>query len=683
RSTITDMFSRALELCCSGLDLKDVNRSLSDAICIHTTDIYQKGYNHTEPRDGYDAAIAKSFAGLQRFLAIPIELYSEGAYIVKSSEQALRLRSVTSAMLSAIIRGYGAVRFGARKGWQVLPTSPTSWASYLAFIRHYDLQEILKELEPGDLFVGLLSSVAPTIEAVDLLMNSPNADAIFLPRIGQFVAERKRVELALSFPRNVDKRYLDIHCYLHAGDVGRATLEESIARGANLIVAPLRPDIKGWTDPHDVLRTILVDPTDKPASAVASEALEILHHEIRKYVGRIGPGEAIVTNLAKNFPLDSPTIRQYFHVSRASIRELVRSFETETGVRLWCSVRRSGKTTACQDMGTSDVNSLLISQTMDDTGTEPNAGRFHQEVIKALESDHQIPPTFFMNAVRSCANGPGVEDAGRLIFVLDEYETLFDDLKLRMIEKPRLRYSFVQPLLNQMVAFSQQNLLIFMGQRPDSHYIIMDQNQLSPYVKQDAFPLFSRVSKSGSGISEFDELLQKVMTERCSIDAGFASAVFEETGGHPYLTVNILVDFFDWMIEERRSHQDLELTRGDFERFSREWLRPEHLKRSGNYSLFKKYLEHVLGGTARQQQPWLYVVSTMIRRIALEHHDLGCSERDFATHGKDLFSEFEWEPEDVIVAASRSNFLSIRNGRVKPMIPLLARLAAVTRPRTT
>ena len=96
------------------------------------------------------------------------------------------------------------------------------------------------------------------------------------------------------------------------------------------------------------------------------------------------------------------------------------------------------------------------------------------------------------------------------------------------------------PCLSQMVAFSTSNLLVFLGQRPDAHAILMSQNQLSPLVRQDSFPLFEHTD--GSTTSEFAQFLEKVLSG-LSMSAGFINSVYAETSGHPYLTVNLMTDF--------------------------------------------------------------------------------------------------------------------------------------------
>ena len=53
--------------------------------------------------------------------------------------------------------------------------------------------------------------------------------------------------------------------------------------------------------------------------------------------------------------------------------------------------------------------------------------------------------------------------------------------------------------------FSHENLLVFPGQEPGKHFILMDQNQIAPYVRPEPFPLFEHAS----GKDEFEARLRR------------------------------------------------------------------------------------------------------------------------------------------------------------------------------
>ena len=54
------------------------------------------------------------------------------------------------------------------------------------------------------------------------------------------------------------------------------------------------------------------------------------------------------------------------------------------------------------------------------------AQRFHNNVRQALAAGQMLSETFVKDAVTDCA--PGDVENRRVVFVLDEYETLFDHL---------------------------------------------------------------------------------------------------------------------------------------------------------------------------------------------------------------------------------------------------------------
>jgi hypothetical protein len=232
-----------------------------------------------------------------------------------------------------------------------------------------------------------------------------------------------------------------------------------------------------------------------------------------------------------------------------------------------------------------------------------------------------------------------------------------------------------------MVGFSRQNLLVLVGQRPDAHYIIMDQNQLSPYVEQDLFPLFQHTP--GAPTSEFRLLVRKVVSERVEFESAFADAVFEETGGHPFLTVNLLTDLFDWLVEQRRPAAALRLTQQDLDEFRSERLKTQAIRKCSEYEFFSRFIREALSDESRVHTPWLYAVYSMMRRLAEDHPDsMRCSMSDFEGIAEDLRipEQCGYEVDDLLSTAERSNFLCVADGHVRPRIPLMARISRAVNP---
>lgn len=663
---------------------RDLLQIIQRETAAHAHEIFKKGYEYTRLQVSFqNLAVTKSLAGLQRFLELPIELYSAATTSSTVGARANALRLLCSALLSGILEGYASVMFGEDEGSQLLPRFPRSWAHYLGFLTHSDLQSVVEMLEPGFFRDGAAVSVAPLAASIDELIGRREVEYSALPSLGQFVWEQRRLEIALHPPvRAVDAKPLEIHCYLDGSFAKVHLLEEAANRGVALIAGPLRADIREWTESHDLLRSTIVNTTagGETPEVVTRRASEILRFAIARQID-VDTGSAPLTyNFARDFPLHNPFLTRYFHVYRSSVRDLLRAFERRNGVRLWCSVRRSGKTTACFDLSTTTGTSTVITQTCDSTDQRFEANVFYDSIVAALEATTQVRNDFFSHLVERCSPTRRASDY-RYVFVLDEYETFFERLRIAVKRNKELRYTVVQPLLNQMVAFSRENLLVFIGQRPDAHFILMDQNQLSAYIEQDTFPLFAH----GSGIeSEFRELLKKVLTERVAFDQRFADGVYGETAGHPFLTVKLLIELFDWMIKGQRPVRGLHVTEQDFVEFARDRLNPVALGTSTEYSFFRAAIAEALSSDGRSDTPWLHAVYSCLRHIAEHSPDsFRCSRNEF----NDIVARVDYDgmlgfsPEYLLSTGAQANFFTFNDQEVWPKVPLLARISRATRPR--
>lgn len=352
---------------------------------------------------------------------------------------------------------------------------------------------------------------------------------------------------------------------------------------------------------------------------------------------------------------------------------MLHRIEGENGARVWASVRRSGKSTACQDLGHSIGGSLIISQSCESTDPEPEKTHIFTEILHALESGSRLKGEFFETQIRRLVRGTFYRGQKKIL-LLDEYETLLENLRIALKQDPDLRYLVAQPLLSQMTSFAAQNLLIFVGQRPDAHFIIMDQNQLSPYVVQDTFPLFKH---AGEANSEFSVLVEKVLTERVDFTMGFVDQIFRLTNGHPFLSVNVLTDYCDWAIEKR-----LPLTRESFadesaKAFVAERLVREKLKASPNYEFFRRMARHSLSPEAKKSVPWIYVAGELLRFCGSEGTDglWRVSLDDFRRTYSDLDGSLllDMEADEFLNGAEAANFfVRTPDNSVGPMIPILS-----------
>jgi len=680
RDTMSEYFDGFLEY----LEAEDRPNQLLNlvrsALSHHARDIYGKGYAyvtaHSSPDSHY--AIAKSQTGLQRFLDLPLEFYSARLAEAHHDRVTVPLRKLCSAMLFGILHGYAQTKFN-QAGSRLLPQRPGSWAHVLPFLTAEDLRELASVLAPGEFTEGVQDSVLPLVQALDMYLEK-DPESAPLPALSQYNPSARRLDVSLQMPPDAnDSKLIEIQCYTSAQFVDRYVLEEAAARAVSIVVAPLRPDLRGLVASVERLSDIVV-PTGRNGHEVAPHSrlvavLEELDEDKTNSLNR-----PISYNFASDFPLEDPfLVGRYKHVFRVSVRRLMQSHERRNGARLWCSVRRSGKTTACaSDLGSTTGQSVIIPQTCESTGQIPDGGIFYKNVQRALESGARLDDEFVMRTVAQCVSGESAADT-RMVLVLDEYETLFGDLRTSLEIRPELRYTVVQPLLNQLVAFTRENLLIFMGQQPNAHYILLDQNQLSPVIEQDSFPLFTHEPASAS-TGEFHELLRNVMTRHVELSPEFVNSIYQETGGHPFLTVKLLISFMDWLIAGRRPVSLLTPVQAElFEEFTRSALNRTAILHNPHYELFKEAASRHLSPEGRSSEPWLHSVYSAMRSLTLSSPgSLTLTLDDYVVNAsRDCVGT---SPHQLLSTATRANFLTFDGTFVRPRIPLLARIAAAVTP---
>jgi hypothetical protein len=683
RDALSIFFDRFLAAAADEAAREEALQAVREPIVLHAGEIWGKGFQYltSHVHETPDHAVRKSVGGLQRFLDLPIEFFSAKDAGVGPVE-ARALRAVCSAMLGGILEGFALARFGDFSGGEILSRYPRSWAHSLAFLIDDDLERLLNLIEPGDFRDGISRSVRPLIQALDEL-GTRVGDYVPLTALAQMNWESRRLDASIQPPPySAEPQLIEIQCYLDPSFVARRELDEAANRNVGVVVAPLRPDLRAFVEQNERLKSFVVAGADDESgiNVVRQRVVSNLEFAIyRRRSPRMG-AQPLQYNFAREFPLHNPFLTRYFHVYRSSVRELLRTFERRNGVRLWCSIRRSGKTTACLDLGTTTGDSVIVSQTCETTGQIPEGSLFYDSVCDALTNGKQIGSTYFADLVGKAA-GERASTEGRVVFVLDEYETLFGRLKSAVGREPDLRYTVAQPLLNQMVAFTRENLLVFLGQQPNAHFILMDQNQLSAYVEQDPFPLFGH--EEGTAQGELSELVGKVLTDRVSVDPSFVDGIHDETAGHPYLTVNLLVEFVDWLIEKHRPVSSLQLDGDDFGKFSKQKLRPKNVSLSPEYRFFREAISEALSSEARATTPWLHGIYTCIRGVVRSSSEtFRCRRDDFESIvERAQLEEIGMHADLLLTTGSQANFLDYNEREVWPKIRLLARLAAVTRGR--
>ena len=564
------------------------------------------------------------------------------------------------------------------------------WVHYTAFLSPKHAERVIDSVEPGPLASGLTLSALPLLDALQRFFHRDTDDYWPMPVLGQYSWAERRLDISFRPPRNsLSQRLVEARAILEEGFVTSEALDHALGRQIPLFMAPLRPDTRKFVNDRERLKAIVVS-VDQPRAdteeakrenrlSTANRAFTVLDDALFALRSKLEANSPITYNFAREFPLFHPDKASFFHIIRTSVRDLLRTFERRNGARLWCSIRRSGKTTACFDMETTTGDSVIIGQTC---GAPPtaNAGVFYKQVRDAVRSGRMVPDTFVEDIITKCAS-VGI-NGRRTVLIIDEYETLFGLLKNAVRDNGGIRYSVVQPLLDQLVTFTRENLLVFLGQQPDAYFILMDQNQLAPYVTQDSFPLFEHLPMTAAG--EFAKLVDKILSGRVECTPGFLDALHDETAGHPFLTANVLVELVDWLIEKERPQSSLRLQEADFAEFAHENLNANGILLSPEYGFFRQAAEAALSEQGYRDNPWLFEVYWMVREMSSADSGVfSVSRTDFqevASHIPIPKGGCAPDCSVLLRTASQANFLSHDDHQVSVRIRTLGRIAAAVRP---
>lgn len=668
----------------------DPVKALADPLSDHTYTVFSQGYDYVIKNPTRTDAIDKSLNGLSQFLSVPLDYYSARASSVSDYRSTVALRLLFSAALGGILEGYSRVRFDQSKGSNLLARFQRQWVHYAAFLTPQHAERVIACIESGPLANGLTLSALPLLDALQRFFRRERDDYWPMPVLGQYTWHERRLDIGIHTPRNaVSQRLLETRAFLEEGFVTSGDLDQALGRQAALIIAPLRPDMRKFVNDRERLKTIVVsveqsfaeneEAARRNRTLTADRVFSVLDDALYALRSKLEAKSPITYNFASEFPLKFQDRASAFHVVRTSVRDLLRTFERRNGVRLWCSIRRSGKTTACFDMETTTGDSVIVGQTC---GASPNpvAAIFYDRVRNAVGSGRMVSNTFVKDTITQCA--PVAVDGRRTVLIIDEYETLFGLLKNAAKDDAGIRYNVVQPILDQLTMFAQDNLLVFLGQQPDAYFILMDQNQLAPYVTQDSFPLFEHVQKTATG--EFSNLVNKVLSGRIECTAGFLDALYKETAGHPFLTANVLVEFVDWLIENERPQNDLRVQDTDFVKFSRGKLNAGKIMMSPEYAFFRQAAAAALSEQGYRDNPWLFGVYWVLRELSSRSSStFSLRRRDFEEVTNNIPVPKGGRPPDCSVllrTASQANFLSHDDRYVRIRIRTLGRIASAIRP---
>lgn len=647
----------------------------------HSREIFSKGYEKIlERRLAHEIGLAKSLRGLQQFMNVIVGVLRDQREKAPSKTYAAMYWDIASAMISGILLGYRDVAVGKLVGEELLSDYLNAWVPTLGFCR--GRHAILLAEQGRSVFNGSEASVCSLLMGVDRWASQASTPAV-MPKYSRVAIGLSRLDITYSMGVDRVSRDIVASAFFGAPLYFKDDLADAIAL-ADVVVAELTPDTREWVDSSGTNE--VVDSSDVQGQVAGF--VDLAETVSAKLTSRSAPSNAkslsgrLPRNYAKDFPLDDPLFREgHYEVERHSVNRIIQGLQRGIGAYVWCSVRRSGKTTSAEAIAGPSGERMVVLQTMDHRPNSPELNVMGSRIRAVLEEGNAIPETFFAELVKDCVAATTQANAPRrnLVLIIDEYETLFDLIDTYTERVPSLKVLVALPLISQMLGFSMRNTLLFMGQRPDAHMILLSQNQLSPNVRQYAFPLFEHQPGSPS---EFATLVSRILGENMRVADSFIEAVYQETKGHPYLTVNILVDFCEWLMESTSFELGSELGGHNFVDFSRERLDLVVLRNSPHYRLFHKMLAEFSSERSRAQEPWLYSVTSILRDIVKRHpRRMSCSLAAFDAIAKPYEDLARAPSRQLLASAAMANFFSESNGTVSAGIPLMARLAATATSR--
>lgn len=646
----------------------------------HSKEIFSKGYSFVSAQAWTTTELAegKSLGGLRSFLELPVELYANESARLSTPQDCRVLRRATSRILSGVLLGFSDASFGSSSPASLLRRTVKSWAHILPLLEEQDLKAVDQILDLGALSVLLGEPLFILTRALDEASQMSSVDPV----------------VVISASINLDDRVLDVTLRPPADSSDTKPLELAILAGDPIAIrhqldqraklgyiACVTPKPATAYSGGKFVPGTIADVVVPMQDAGAGFLLERMRQRFYENQVVVPHGSPLKTNIAERFPLENPTLLTFFRVQRQSIRALETMISTRTGVLLWCSVRRSGKTTGVSELANAIQERSAVFQRCEMTGLDQASRVLFEAVCDALNELAPLPSDFVRRLVAQAAP-MGVAPGRGSILILDEYDRLFGRLRAAGRRNEDARHLVVQPLLDQLVEFATENLLILLGQQPNAHFIFMDQNQLSAYVQQEPYPLFTHTAHAIQG--EFWDLLGKVFQQTLRFDASFANAIFEETGGHPFLTVSLLRELVDWLIERRAVPSDVILTRPVFDEFASLRLGPKAVSVSRHYDYFREAAAEALSADGAAETPWIHAAYDLLRLLGSS--GTGCRLSISRTSVEDAVETvlqrvglMNFTCNSFIASAARGNFVDVDGDVVSAKIPILARIASATR----
>lgn len=676
-----DFISYVYNNCLAAISKNDLGDEQLDGISElfkqHAREIAGKGYDYSIAHGVVDdLAVFKTTSGMQQFLYLIMNSQLENFSKAENSNTYKTIKKISSKLMQGIIDGYALAL-----GWDILYQNFHHWIAALGFMRGQDAGELLISFK-SDRLPLIFENVIPVLLASDRFLYECAGNDYFIPRLSR-VALSSPFYLDINYITNKDgiSRDLWVRSLLDSNVRDYRSCSQLDSFGDRVIVTKLEnfdgDDELGLFE--KILNSHNVSRDFESANLFADSIFDKVNATFDSMDSSSNSEDR--ENYASQFPLNDPDFRRLFIVDRNSVNALLESIQGGTGVHLWCSARRSGKTTAAEQLVRVSDKSMVVFQTMDSGSKYKERLVFETAVRELTNKSGFIEDDYFQKLVYKCAVASTQSDpkGKKITLILDEYESLFGILEGISTNVPLFKYQIVQPLLSQIVAFATENMIIFMGQKPDAYYILPAQNQLSPLVKQHSFPLFEHHLNATDG--EFPKFLKRVLTEKLPFNADFCNGVFEETSGHPYLTVNLMVDFCDWLIKTDFYTSERVLDKSIFEAFVKRRLTVDELSKSHFYQFFQTMLNQYLGEYGKKEDYWLYLTAKILKTIATKHpRVISCSAVDYVANAKQAGLFTVAEANQFLSAATMANFLRKDGSVVKPGIKIMARLAACAIP---
>ena len=679
KDELRSLTAETVQLLRSGVNPDAVFEQIGIAIRRHSAEIFTHGFEYVMSQNWStaDAAIVKSLGGIRSFLELPVEIYADESSRITEPKDCRTLRRITSRMLRGILTGFLDAQFGAADPAEMLCRTAKTWIQVLPLLELDDLNVLDEGLRLDAISPILDRPLKLLAQELDHASSKSSVDAVVVTSVVVNMDE-ELIEITLRPPADSsDTKPLELAILGGNGPVIRYLIEQKVKRGFIACVTP-KPVAEYWKGsfPTREVKEIVVQmPEEGTDPGFLLTRLRLRFYE-NKVV--LKTGVPLRTNIAERFPLESPKLLTFFRVERPSIRALHTTLSTRTGVLLWCSVRRSGKTIGVSELADGIAERNAIFQRCEMTGGDKTSRMLFEEISDRLEKMAPLPRDFLRTIVARAAP-MGLHPNRGSILIIDEYDRLFGLLRVVGRRNEDARQLIIQPLLDQFVEFATENLLILLGQQPNAHYIFMDQNQLSAYVQQEPYPLFNHEVSSHE--SEFHELVRRTFQTTLQFDTTFVDAIYEETGGHPFLAVNLLRDFVDWLIVRKIIPSHTLLTQELFIEYAKNGLTMSAIGKSHHYQYFREAASEALSLDGITQGPWIYTAYKLLRELAtngnLQTTSMEQSSiEDFVTSTLSHAKLNSYTTYSFLASAAESNFIEFSGEHIKAKIPLLARISA-------